>query len=43
MGATVQLNKSIDVYAELGKQWAAGGDTDVSSSVQGSMGVRVKW
>ncbi|TMU69930.1 autotransporter outer membrane beta-barrel domain-containing protein [Pseudomonas fluorescens] len=42
-GVTVQLNPSTDVYAELGKQWAAGGDTDVSSSVQGSMGVRVKW
>ncbi|TMU73963.1 autotransporter outer membrane beta-barrel domain-containing protein [Pseudomonas fluorescens] len=42
-GATLKLNDSTDVYAEVGKQWAAGGDSDVSTAVQGSMGVRVKW
>ncbi|MDI2146141.1 autotransporter outer membrane beta-barrel domain-containing protein, partial [Pseudomonas sp. ITA] len=42
-GVTFKLNKSTDVYAEVGKQWAAGGDSDVSTSVQGSMGVRIKW
>jgi outer membrane autotransporter protein len=42
-GATLKLNDRTDVYAEIGKQWAAGGDSDVSSAVQGSMGVRVKW
>ncbi|MDH6167898.1 hypothetical protein M2282_006039, partial [Variovorax boronicumulans] len=31
------------IYGEVGKLWAAGGATDVKSSVQGSLGLRMKW
>ncbi|MBU1441622.1 MAG: autotransporter-associated beta strand repeat-containing protein [Gammaproteobacteria bacterium] len=42
-GATLALNERISVYGEVGKLWASGGSAKVASSVQGSLGVRVKW
>ncbi|MBB3642353.1 hypothetical protein FHY06_005486, partial [Variovorax sp. BK613] len=30
-------------YGEIGKLWASGGDARVKGSINGSVGVRVKW
>lgn len=42
-GFTLALSTSTSVYGEIGKLWASGGDAKVRSSVNGSVGVRVKW
>ena len=42
-GFTLALSQSTSLYGELGKLWASGGDAKVKSSVNGSLGVRVKW
>jgi outer membrane autotransporter protein len=42
-GFTLALGESTSLYGELGKQWASGGQTRVRSSVQGSLGLRIKW
>ncbi|MET3498250.1 autotransporter domain-containing protein, partial [Variovorax boronicumulans] len=42
-GLTLALSETTSVYGEIGKLWAAGGATDVKSSVQGSIGLRMKW
>jgi outer membrane autotransporter protein len=43
VGATLALSDRTSVCGELGKLWASGGDARVSSSVQGSLGLRVRW
>lgn len=42
-GATLSLSKTVSLYGEVGKVFSAGGDTKVKSSVQGAIGVRVRW
>jgi fibronectin-binding autotransporter adhesin len=42
-GFTLALSPSTSLYGELGKLWASGGNAKVKSSVNGSLGVRVKW
>ncbi len=42
-GFTLALGDSTSLYGELGKQWAAGGQTRVKSSAQGSLGLRIRW
>jgi subtilase-type serine protease len=42
-GFTLALGSSTTLYGELGKLWASGGNAKVKSSVNGSVGVRVKW
>ncbi|VWX60866.1 Outer membrane autotransporter barrel domain-containing protein [Burkholderiales bacterium 8X] len=42
-GATLALSQTTSLYGEIGKLWSSGGDTDIKSSVQGSLGVRVRW
>ncbi|MGJ7505336.1 MULTISPECIES: autotransporter outer membrane beta-barrel domain-containing protein [unclassified Variovorax] len=42
-GLTLALNETTSVYGEVGKLWASGGATDVKTSVQGSIGLRMKW
>ncbi|MEJ7686543.1 MAG: autotransporter outer membrane beta-barrel domain-containing protein [Variovorax sp.] len=42
-GATLSVNRTVSVYGEVGKLFSTGGDTRVRSSVQGAIGVRVRW
>ena len=42
-GFTWAVSRSTSLYGELGKLWASGGNARVKSSVNGSVGVRVKW
>jgi outer membrane autotransporter protein len=42
-GFTLALGESTSLYGEIGKLWASGGNAKVKSSVNGSIGVRVKW
>jgi hypothetical protein len=42
-GLTLALNPTTSIYGEIGKLWASGGATDVKTSVQGSLGLRMKW
>jgi fibronectin-binding autotransporter adhesin len=42
-GFTLALSQSTSLYGEIGKLWASGGDAKVKSSINGSLGVRVKW
>lgn len=42
-GFTLALGDSTSLYGELGKQWAAGGQTRVKSSAQASLGLRISW
>lgn len=42
-GATLSLSKTVSLYGELGKVFSTGGDTRVKSSIQGAVGVRVRW
>ena len=42
-GFTLALGNRTSVYGEVGKLWASGGDTRVKSSINASVGVRVKW
>ena len=41
-GATLSLNATTSLYGEVGKLFSAGG-TEVSSAVQGSVGLRMRW
>ena len=42
-GATLSLTKTVSIYGEIGKAFSAGGDTKVKSSIQGAIGMRVRW
>ncbi|MDR6522549.1 outer membrane autotransporter protein [Variovorax paradoxus] len=42
-GFTLALGERTSVYGELGKLWATGGDTRMKSSLNASVGVRVRW
>ena len=42
-GFTLALGESTSLYGEIGKLWASGGNAKVRSSINGSVGVRVKW
>ncbi|MDP9920561.1 outer membrane autotransporter protein [Variovorax boronicumulans] len=42
-GFTLALLPSTSLYGEIGKLWAGGGNAKAKSSVNGSIGVRVKW
>ncbi|WP_440533699.1 autotransporter outer membrane beta-barrel domain-containing protein [Variovorax sp. YR566] len=42
-GFTLALGQTTSLYGEIGKLWASGGDAKVKSSINGSIGVRVKW
>ncbi len=42
-GFTLALSPSTSLYGEVGKLWASGGQAKMKSSVNGSLGVRVKW
>jgi fibronectin-binding autotransporter adhesin len=42
-GFTLALSQSTSLYGEIGKLWSSGGDAKVKSSINGSLGVRVKW
>ena len=42
-GATWQLGRSVNLYGELGKLWAAGGGARTRSGVNGSLGIQVLW
>jgi fibronectin-binding autotransporter adhesin len=35
--------QATSLYGEIGKLWSSGGDAKVKSSINGSLGVRVKW
>jgi outer membrane autotransporter protein len=42
-GASLQITPRTNLYGELGKLWANGGDSLVKSGVQASIGVKVQW
>ena len=42
-GATLALTPTASLYGEIGTLWNIGGDADVKSSVQGSLGIKVRW
>lgn len=42
-GFTRPLDETVTVYVEVGQLRAAGGETRVSSRINGSMGVRARW
>jgi outer membrane autotransporter protein len=42
-GATLALTSVTSLYGEIGHQWNIGGDASVKSSVQGSLGIKVRW
>ncbi|WP_418128085.1 autotransporter domain-containing protein [Variovorax sp. KK3] len=42
-GVTLTLSPRVSVYGELGKIWSSGGETQIRSAVQGSLGLRVSW
>ncbi|MBO9512573.1 MAG: autotransporter outer membrane beta-barrel domain-containing protein [Variovorax sp.] len=42
-GFTLTVGTSTSVYGEIGRRWSAGGDAKVEASVNGSVGVRVRW
>lgn len=42
-GFTLALSPAASVYGEVGKLYSTGGDARVKSSVQGSLGLRVRW
>jgi fibronectin-binding autotransporter adhesin len=42
-GFTLALGQTTSLYGEIGKLWSSGGDAKVKSSINGSLGVRVKW
>jgi outer membrane autotransporter protein len=42
-GFTLALTSGAEFYGELGRTYSAGGDVDLKSSVQGSVGVRLRW
>ncbi|MEP7101230.1 MAG: autotransporter outer membrane beta-barrel domain-containing protein [Burkholderiales bacterium] len=42
-GFTLALTPRADLYGELGRSFSAGGDVELKSSVQGSVGLRMHW
>jgi outer membrane autotransporter protein len=42
-GATLSLTPATSLYGELGHLWSIGGDATVKSSVQASLGLKVRW
>jgi fibronectin-binding autotransporter adhesin len=42
-GVTLALGERTSLYGELGKLWASGGAARVKSSINASLGVRVRW
>ena len=42
-GATLTLTRTVSLYGEVGRLFSTGGDTRVKSSIQGGIGVRVRW
>ncbi len=42
-GATLALSSTTSLCGEIGHQWNMGGDASVKSSVQGSLGIKVRW
>ena len=42
-GFTLGLTPTMAIYGELGRLFSNSGDTEVKSSVQGSLGVRIGW
>lgn len=42
-GATLALTPAASLYGEIGHLWDIGGDASVKSSVQGSLGIKVRW
>jgi outer membrane autotransporter protein len=42
-GATLALTPTVSLYGEIGTLWNIGGDADVKSSVQGSLGIKMRW
>jgi outer membrane autotransporter protein len=42
-GFTLALSQTTSLYGEVGKLWSSDGDAKVRSSVNGSLGVRVRW
>jgi fibronectin-binding autotransporter adhesin len=42
-GVTLALGDRTAIYGELGKLWASGGPARIKSSVNASVGVRVRW
>ncbi|VTU23364.1 autotransporter domain-containing protein [Variovorax sp. RA8] len=42
-GFTLGLSESTSLYGEVGKLWASGGDTRVKSSIDASVGIKVRW
>jgi len=42
-GATLALTPAVSLYGEIGTLWNIGGDADVKSSVQGSLGIKMRW
>ncbi len=42
-GFTLGLSESTSLYGEVGKLWALGGDTRVKSSIDASVGIKVRW
>ena len=42
-GATLRLSPAVALYGEVGRLWSNSGSTRVSSGVQGTVGVKVRW
>jgi outer membrane autotransporter protein len=42
-GATLMLTPAVSLYGEVGHLWDIGGEASVKSSVQGSVGIKVRW
>ena len=42
-GLTLALNRSTSLYGEVGHLFSTGGNTEVKASIQGAVGVRVRW
>ena len=42
-GFTLALSQTTSLYGEVGKLWASGGNARIASSINGSLGVRMKW
>lgn len=42
-GATLALSPAVSVYGELGRLFDIGGDARVKSSIQGSLGMKIRW
>lgn len=42
-GATLMLTPAVSLYGEIGTLWSIGGDASVESSLQGSLGIKLRW